>query len=100
MTHTKGKLHLFTAAYPAIDICAGKSYICSMALEKENNREQALEDARRIIALWNAAAESTHLCDTCKYREEECKPRNARIVAGDVTECDGYEEERLERMVK
>ena len=37
--------------------------------------------------------EMTHLCDTCKYREEECKPRNARIVAGDVTECDGYEEE-------
>lgn len=43
---------------------------------------------------------STHLCNTCKYREEECKPRNARIVGGDVTECDGYEEERLERMVE
>jgi len=43
---------------------------------------------------------NTHLCDTCKYREEECKPRNALIVGGDVTECDGYEEERLERMVE
>ena len=30
--------------------------------------------------------EVTHLCDTCKYREEECKPRNARIVGGDVTQ--------------
>ena len=44
--------------------------------------------------------EMTHLCDTCKFREEECKPKNARIVGGDVTECDGYEEERLERMVE
>ena len=26
-------------------------------------------------------------------REEECKPRNARIVAGDVTECADYEDE-------
>ena len=35
----------------------------------------------------------THLCDACKYREEECKPRNARIAAGDVTECADYEDE-------
>ena len=42
----------------------------------------------------------THLCDTCKYRHEECKPENFRFEGDAVVECDGYEEERLERMVK
>ncbi len=57
MKYSKGKLHIYDEDYPRIDICAPNSYMCSMTLEKENTREQGLEDARRIVALWNAAAE-------------------------------------------
>ena len=35
----------------------------------------------------------THLCDTCKYRHEECEPENVWFKGDDVTECDGYEED-------
>ena len=37
---------------------------------------------------------STHLCDTCKYREEECKPELSKFDGDTVSECDGYEEDK------
>ena len=32
-----------------------------------------------------------HLCDTCAYSEEECKPDSLRVRDGRTVECDGYE---------
>ncbi len=58
MSHTWGKLHVFDEYDHNISVCADNSYVCFMALEKENTREQALGDARRIVALWNAAADA------------------------------------------
>ncbi len=41
--------------------------------------------------------EMTHLCDTCKYRHEECKPEDMQLDHRDnVVECFGYEEEEDE----
>jgi len=37
---------------------------------------------------------NTHLCDTCKYSEEECKPEDMQLDDLDnVVECFGYEED-------
>ena len=36
---------------------------------------------------------SAHLCDTCKFRHEECKPENFEFEGDAVVVCDGYEKE-------
>ncbi len=55
MSRTKRILYLFIDDHRRIHICSQNTYICSMSLGMGNAREQGLEDARRITALWNAA---------------------------------------------